>query len=731
MGVARPSQSAILCFGVFELDPRAGELRKQGVRIKLQGQPLQVLQILLEKAGEVVTRDELQKRVWPSGTFVDFDVGVYNAVKRLREALGDDAETPAYIETLPRRGYRFIAQVNGSHRSPTHAAVGAGAGTFRRPAGHRFLRRFLASRHRRLALGASGLALLLLVTVASKLVLKPTTTPRELHRVTRLTTSGSVRQAAISPDGRYVAYFQSEKGYAGWSLWLQQVGTSARTRLLPPDSISPAGDEGLRFSPDGDHVYYTRIDPNHAAHSLYRISVLGGTPEELFTNVPSRFALSPDGRSVAYLGADPRDGRDALVVVSFSGKIEKVVARVPQGATGFSDPSWSHDGGMLAVAEYLGGDELRNRFLVVPLDGGPLRRIDFGEFWAIGEPEWLADGSGLVATALGRRVAGSDQVDYEGHYPELWEFPYRGGSPRRITNDPFRYFAAASVSSDSSVLAAVATDLFSAVWVGPVSDPDQARAVTPPSGHFVANRGLTWTGSGSIVYWTNGSEAFDLIVMDPDGGNPRPLPRSLPFVMDPDACSDGHTLVYTGGYAGRPHVMIQNLNGGRPQPLAAGWRAQCSPDSRWVVYYDNSTRAIPKKMSIEGGQPLSLTDQECECAGISPNGEWVACVHETGKLAVIPASGGKPVKLFDLPPTFDRSRAPLRWTPDNQSVVYVVDEGEFDNLWAQPVAGGPRRALTHFTSQEIRSFAFSHDGKQVAIGRGTPSSDVVLIRNFR
>jgi TolB-like protein/cytochrome c-type biogenesis protein CcmH/NrfG len=98
-------------FGVFELDPSAGEVRKQGVRIRLQDQPLQVLQILLEKPGEVVTREELQRRLWPSNTFVEFDKGIYNAIKRLRETLGDDAETPRYIETIPRRGYRFIGSV--------------------------------------------------------------------------------------------------------------------------------------------------------------------------------------------------------------------------------------------------------------------------------------------------------------------------------------------------------------------------------------------------------------------------------------------------------------------------------------------------------------------------------------------------------------------------------------------------------------------------------------------
>ena len=114
MATASPSELGGIRFGVFEADLRAGELRKQGVKIKLQEQPFQVLQILLEHPGEIVTREDLRQRIWPADTFVDFDGGVNNAIKRLREALGDRAETPRYIETLPRRGYRFIGTVNGS-----------------------------------------------------------------------------------------------------------------------------------------------------------------------------------------------------------------------------------------------------------------------------------------------------------------------------------------------------------------------------------------------------------------------------------------------------------------------------------------------------------------------------------------------------------------------------------------------------------------------------------------
>jgi TolB-like protein/DNA-binding winged helix-turn-helix (wHTH) protein/tetratricopeptide (TPR) repeat protein len=118
MDTASPSKSERVRFGVFELDLRSRELRRQGVRVKLQEQPFQLLEVLLERPGDVVTREELRQRIWSSDTFVDFEGGLYNAVKKLREALSDTADTPRFIETLPRRGYRFIAPVNGTNDAP-------------------------------------------------------------------------------------------------------------------------------------------------------------------------------------------------------------------------------------------------------------------------------------------------------------------------------------------------------------------------------------------------------------------------------------------------------------------------------------------------------------------------------------------------------------------------------------------------------------------------------------
>src|SRR5258708_2119127 len=119
---AHASSERILRFDNFELDTRAGELRKHGIKLRLQGQPLQVLAMLLQRAGDLVTREELRAEIWPVDTFVDFDHSLHNAIARIRETLGDSAEMPRYIETLPRRGYRFIEPVDDVKRNTAASA---------------------------------------------------------------------------------------------------------------------------------------------------------------------------------------------------------------------------------------------------------------------------------------------------------------------------------------------------------------------------------------------------------------------------------------------------------------------------------------------------------------------------------------------------------------------------------------------------------------------------------
>ena len=183
----------VVRFGVFEIDVRAGELRKSGVKIKLQEQPFQVLCMLVERPGEVVTREELRNRLWPADTFVDFDHGVNAAIKRLRDTLGESAERPVYIETLARRGYRFIAPVDGLPDRAGAAGVEPQEGPkpiFRWP--------------------WAAIALLLPIAIGLVMWALWRYPSRHTEYIERKLTANSsenpVSSAAISPDGRFLVY---------------------------------------------------------------------------------------------------------------------------------------------------------------------------------------------------------------------------------------------------------------------------------------------------------------------------------------------------------------------------------------------------------------------------------------------------------------------------------------------------------------------------------------------
>ena len=205
MDTSSPSESQVIRFGVFEVDLRAGELRKQGVKIKLQQQPFQVLEALLEKPGDIISRDELRSRIWPSDTFVDFEGGVNNAIKRLREALGDKAETPRFIETLPRRGYRFIGIING-----ISGAIASAHGGEKRDGENASDRRD----HRLQIRLGTGLALTTLLIMVIGLVLSVI-----WQRVSAKESTPQIRSIAViplknlseDPSQKYIAYGMAEE----------------------------------------------------------------------------------------------------------------------------------------------------------------------------------------------------------------------------------------------------------------------------------------------------------------------------------------------------------------------------------------------------------------------------------------------------------------------------------------------------------------------------------------
>src|ERR1700737_1408772 len=256
-------------FGDFELDPLTRELRSDGRKISLQEQSFEILSALLQHPGQLVTRDELTKRLWPPGTFVDFGHSLNTAVNRLREVLGDSADSPRFIETLPRLGYRFIAPVTGigSDESGTVAEASLlSEREYEWPAERgettdkgvakpgpqvptaRWTRR------------KTAVIILSLIVVAGfsayglhRWISSTSSSNFERLRFTKLTSSGKAEDAAISPDGNYIVYSQHDRN--GLGLWLRHVSSGSDVQILPSAEIDF---RGLTFSPDGNSIYFVR-----------------------------------------------------------------------------------------------------------------------------------------------------------------------------------------------------------------------------------------------------------------------------------------------------------------------------------------------------------------------------------------------------------------------------------------------------------------------------------------
>jgi len=661
--------------GPWLVDPSVNTVSRNGTSTRLEPKVMEVLVCLASHAGAPVSKEKLLQTVWPE-TFVTDDV-LTRCISELRKALEDDTKEPQFIQTIPRKGYRLVAEVRPL-----------------KPKGRKW--RFVYA----------------LVVVASLAILALLMLKRNMRKapggnlsIQRLTSSGKVNLAAVSSDGKYLVYREDDGDKQ--SLWLQQMATGSRSALLPSAQVNYTT---VRFSPDSNYIYYSRREET-AGSILYQIPALGGVPRKLLAEAPDFVGVSPDGKSLAFVR---RKGEDSeLVIKRVDGSEERTLAN-RRGSVLFADPvAWSRDGKFLAAVEASRKSVLSWYIVVVPADGGPETKIPREGMMRIYRPEWLPDGKSLIAAAMGT------------HF-QLWQFSYPKGDVRRITSDPQRYDEV-SLTADSQNLVSISTDYISSIWVAPAADPDKARPVSPRGGHFVGMMGgLTWTPDGRIIYLTNTSDQYHFILTTADGSDPRPLPLDG-YKWYPDVCPDGHTLIFSGSHAGGWAILRGDLNGDPPKPISTfGEPLSCSPDGKWVVYNDEFLGL--RKVSIDGGPAILLTSKPCDEPDLSPDGQWIACRDENRRLAIIPFTGGPAARAFDLPPTAD---APFQWVPDGQAVAFVDKGAGADNIWVQPIAGGAPRPLTHFTTEGIASFAWSKDGKQIAIARGTLVQDAVLITGFR
>jgi Tol biopolymer transport system component/DNA-binding winged helix-turn-helix (wHTH) protein len=745
VGVSTSSRPHLVRFGVFELDVRSGELRKSGARVPLQDQPLKLLECLLEHPGELVTRDELRARLWPGDTFVDFEQGVNAAVKRLREALADSADTPRFIQTLPRRGYRFIAPVDDNGHTPATIAAPSTSSVVEHaehvsPAPVKSGQRPAAA-----GVAMTGILIVLIAAAGWAYLIRPSPpgatapiasapSPR-LVPLTRL--NGSEHQPTFSPDGRQVAFAWDGGAKDNSDIYVTLVGSSEVRRL----TTDAGRDFAPQWSPDGRHIAYVRA-ATPTSQRIRMMSALGGSDRELSDfAVWAPIAWSPDGRFIAAGRAGNASGLGqghTIYLIPLVAGAPRPLTRPDADLNDWS-PAFSPDGRRLAYAS-CGDLAYRSQchVQVVDLDAalapvGPPRRLTTDVVWSIDGLTWTRDGKGIIYSAR------------QGSQTHLWRVDAAAARP------PERI----EIAGPDVVFPAVAPTADRLVYAHATEDTDVYRFDPPDSVQPIArSSAMDTNGQFSpdgrrIVYCSGRSnDAYELWVAGLDGSPPERLTHGPgQWQCSPAWSPDGTRIAFDSLAAdGSWHVWTISADGGTPRQITTDAGNQVRPtwsrDGRWIyfVWKRDQDRDVwrtrgpggPTERVTYGGASMNAARESIDGTGV-----WYKREQGEAPLLFQPLAGGaaRPVIPCVRAAGFAIGRDGVYYmacarvgevTHDIPIRVFNLTTGE-DRLFATlndaswPAAG-----------QTDGCFAISPNGRTLLYSRfANRETDLMLIEHFR
>jgi len=472
----------------------------------------------------------------------------------------------------------------------------------------------------------------------------------------------------------------------------------------------------LEFSHDGNSLYYV-FDTGSPPPALYMMPVPGGNPKRLaaFTDIGTA-RLSPDEKRLVFTRWVGADSSLLIANVDVSGQRQLAGRKFPDV---FLAPVWSRDGHTIAysASTYRGG--FSSRLAAMPADGGAEKRLGVRRWYDISILEWMPHGNGLIILA-------SEQP---GGPHQLWYVSYPDGDARRITND-LNDYSGLSLADDSSVLVTVQSERATHIWVGSAGDAASAREITGRLA--ISDAHLDWAGDSNVVFNAPDSQHRSRIwVAAADGTGQRQLTEEGPYDGSPSACGDGRRIVFLSYRGGGAHIWRSDLDGSNARQLTSGEGESgpsCSPDGTWITYgsMDPKTYGV-WRMPIDGGSAVRIST-EYGWSSISPDGKLVLVDERfavTRKVSIIPATGGPPIKTFDL------GEGRWQWSADSKSLLFVKTNGGVSNVWRQPLDGGEAKQATSFQSDRINDVAESRGGKELAMARYSTTSDVVMIRDLK
>ena len=589
------TQSRPIRFDDFELNTRAGELRKAGIKLKLTGQPLLVLAALLERPGDLVARDELQKRLWPD-TFVDVDHNLNTAINKIREALGDSAESPRYVETIPRRGYRFIGTVEAPAPAvipikPIHAAT---------------------PDPKWVKIGAF-IAAVIVISIGAEVGLRwfhhppPAENKIEtalLNAVPFTTMPGEETSPAFSPDGSRIAFAWNgdpENGGKGFDLYVKAIGSETLLRLTHHPSVWL----NAAWSPDGTQIAFHRMAG--ADTGIYVVPALGGPERKLR---PTRFPLpgfntvswSPDGKWLAFPDLLPGEDRAMIYLLSPETLEEKRIPNSPK-CDAQGGPEFSHRGDYLAYVCFRSKDEFD--FYSLALASGQAQKVLSVSELANGLT-WSANDKDLLSVLANN-------------------FPTNQLSEISVANGSLRHIAFTggieqpTVSSRGEMLAFVSITVGLNIWRRDLLSPNSPAVELVPSTQSQENAAFSPDGK-RIVFASFRSGVLGVWVSNIDGSNLAQISNPQYESGSPQWSPDGKKVAFDSRPADRWEIQVADVLDGIPRKLITSissmYRPHWSRDGNWIYFRSyEAGRAGLYRCPASGGDAIQLSEDP---RGVSP-----------------------------------------------------------------------------------------------------------------
>jgi DNA-binding winged helix-turn-helix (wHTH) protein/Tol biopolymer transport system component len=637
----------VIRFGVFELDVRAGILSKRGTRLAVQGLPLQVLALLLEKPGNVVTRDEIRSRLWPADTFVDFDHSLHNAIARLREALSDSATAPRFVETLPRRGYRFIGTVdnvptNGQAQALAAEPAGdAPSSTFEE-------RESRISPNRLRQLLPWGLIFLLCGAIVALLLARrvPTKSPPSLHQITFR--RGTVWNARFTPDGNSVIYGAAWDGNPIEVFEGRLDSTEGRPfGLKSADVLATSGSGELavllnrRRGPSGFNFH----------GMLARLPLTGGTPRLVMDNVEAADWGPPPNTSLA-------------VVYHQGGKARleyPVGTLLFESATWLSDVRVSPKGDMVAFVEH---DEPVGDSGVVRVVGPHGNRQLTDDYASVQGLAWSPTGSEIWYTAAesGGSARNLHAVDLQGHERILYRVP----GALRLQD----------VSRDGRVL--FVHELIRAGILAHV--PGEAEERELGWLDWSIHRALSKDGKWLLFDETGDAPRGDtwIYLRATDGSSAVKLGSGSYSALSPDG---KWVAAAASDFSGRVSLLPTGQGQSRTIrfPSFRTYRVFWLPDGKHLALSASDggkgARLYLVDLDTDAARPITPEGTVTHISPVSPDGNFISAGGADGNIWLFPIAGGTPQRVSGL----QEGEGILGWTP-NGKAVYVGGIAETESV---------------------------------------------------